>query len=165
LHVRKEKGEIWAGGIHCFVAYYHRGAVLQIFFKDQYELMGTRIGLLTEKEDCPEEEIQLAFEDGIVYEVFRYGYHDPNIMSVVSYDSICFCDSRKTGYIGDDSGFVNFRTGPNISAPIIGIILDKVRVFYWDNEDKEDWYRVEINGKEGYVQKSGIKQTGNEEFK
>jgi hypothetical protein len=57
LHVRKEKGEIWAGGIHCFVAYYHRGAVLQIFFKDQYELMGTRIGLLTEKEDCPEEEI------------------------------------------------------------------------------------------------------------
>jgi hypothetical protein len=157
FHVRKNKGEVWVGGIHCFVAYYHRGAVLQIFFKDQYELMRTRIGFLKEGEECPEEMVEIEFdEDHIGSEVYRYGYHDSSIMSVVSSDSVCFCDNRKIGYIKDSNGFVNFRTAPNISAPITGIILDRVRIFYWDIEDNQDWYKVEINGVTGYVRKDNV---------
>lgn len=158
LHVRKNKEEIWIGGTHCFVACYHNGGVSRIFFKDQYELMDTHVEVLLEGENCPEREIFTEFdEEHIVFEVFPYGDYDPNVMSVVSHDSICFCDGRKIGYINDDDGFVNFRTEPNISAPVIGIILNKVRIFFWNNENNGDWYRVVVNDTEGYVHKSRIK--------
>jgi hypothetical protein len=131
-------GDVWLGG-DCFLGYSRNGIFTIIFYVDSYESMN--VDFCEADKDCPEEEP---------------GYPDPTY--------VCFCDGRKIGYISDANGFVNFRTAPCISAPIIGIILDEVRVFYWDNEDKGDWYKVEINEVKGYVHKSGIKPEQNEEL-
>jgi hypothetical protein len=135
LHVRNN-GEIWFGGDD-FIGYYHNEVFTRIFVMDSYKAQGTDLSICTEEKACPEEEEQEDDSDNYA-------------------EWLCFCDGRKIGYIKDSDGFVNFRTAPDISAPIIGIILDRVRVFYWDNENNGDWYRVEINGVEGYVHKSKV---------
>jgi hypothetical protein len=166
LHVG-DNGKVW-WGIYSFFGYYQKcqnrdyqnyfyGEGVKIFFIDEYATQGSSIYLCKEGEDCleeqePEEKDYDNLED----------YHTAmsEYLAEEGGDGypqwLCFCDGRKIGYIKDSDGFVNFRTVPDISAPIIGIILDRVRVFYWDNENNGDWYRVEINGIEGYVQKSKV---------
>jgi len=141
-------GKVWVGG-YAFVGYYHNEVFTEIFFIDEYDLQGTSI-YTCEEDNCIEEE--LSEEDFDSYDDYVLAMYGPGYPS-----EICFCDGRKIGYINDSDGFVNFRSAPNISAPIIGIILDNVRVFYWDNENNRDWYRVEINDTTGYVHKSRIK--------
>ncbi len=153
LHIR-DNGEVW-WGTYCFVGYYYKGddnynegTGIRIFFIDEYELQGTSIYLCSDEKNCPKEKEPIIenydnWEDYNEAMAELYGDSYP--------DSKCYCDGRKVGYIKDINGFVNFRIAPHISAPIIGIILDNVRVFYWDNEDNQDWYRVIVNDTEGYV--------------
>jgi uncharacterized protein YgiM (DUF1202 family) len=137
-------GKIWIGG-YCFVAYYYNGIGTIVFFMDEYELQGTYIVICEKESDCPEEEPEPYSEE----EITIHGDGYPS--------SVCFCDGRKIGFIYDRDGYVNLRTEPNTTSSIIGIILNRVRIFYWDIENS-NWYKVEINGVEGYVHKSRIKQ-------
>ena len=149
LHIR-DNGEVWTGGID-YVGYYYNGTWRRIFVIDKYRAQSTEIKICKEK-GCPEEK-KLDLED---YDDTEF--YDGEVVMADGYpESICFCDGRKIGCVKAPDGFVNFRTEPNISSPIIGIILDNVRVFYWDNESNDDWYRVLINETEGYVHKSKIK--------
>jgi hypothetical protein len=157
LHVR-ENGEVWAGGL-CYVGYYRDGAFTRIFFIDDFQ--DTNIILCAEDDVCHEEE-EPQREDFDTEEDYREAHTGWEIG-----DSrlVCFCDGRKTGYIQSAIGYVNFSANPNDPcAPPLGIILDNVRIFYWENENS-NWWKVEINEAEGYVHKSGIKPEQNEEFK
>ena len=135
VHIR-DNGEVWTGGFD-YVGYYHNGVFTRIFLIDKYKAQGTDIYTCTEGVDCPEE--KKVYDSGDGYPTAIY-----------------FSDGRKIGYIKDPDGYVNFRTAPNISAPIIGIILDRVRVFYWDDNPNNNWYRVEVSEVSGYVHKSRI---------
>jgi hypothetical protein len=167
LHIGDD-GKVWWGK-YCFIGYYQEcpnrgyqnyfaGEGIRIFFIDEYAMQGTGIYLCKEGEDCPEEDPEPKPEDYENEEDYHAAWleYDEMIGGDGYPASICFCDGRKIGYIKDAYGFVNFRTAPGISAPIIGIILDKVRVFYWDDEDNPDWYRIEINEVTGYVLKNNI---------
>ncbi|GHT76620.1 hypothetical protein FACS189463_2050 [Bacteroidia bacterium] len=125
-------GDVWLGGDY-FLGCNHTGVFTTIFYKDKYEEDGITIDFCETDEGCPELEL---------------GYPDPTY--------ICYCDDRKLGYIQSANGYVNFYKEPNVCSSSIGIILDKVRVFYWDDENSSDWYRVEINDVAGYVYKSQI---------
>jgi hypothetical protein len=127
------KGDIWLGG-DCFLSYYHNGRFETISYMDLYEASDIEVIFCETNEPCPDRDPE---------------YPDP------SYE--CFCDRRKIGYIQSENGYVNFSTKPDdICASSLGIILDKVRVFYWDDEDNPDWYRVEVNYVKGYVLKDNI---------
>jgi hypothetical protein len=174
LHIG-DNGKIW-WGTYCFIGYYQKspnydysffGEGVRMFLIDAYKAQGTSIYLCEGDTGCPESEIKEPSPND--YDNLD-DYHSA-MSEYLAYEggdgypeSLCFCDGRKIGHIKDVNGFVNFRTSPNMSAPVIGIILDRVRVFYWDNEDNGDWYKVEINEVKGYVHKSGIKPEQNEEL-
>jgi hypothetical protein len=144
LNIR-DNGEILVGGYGLFFGRYHDGVFTRIFFIDGYELQNVNIDIRTEKEGCPEENPDTENSEEMGDDFSPYP------------SSVCFCDGRKIGYINDADGYVNFRSTPNMQAPIIGIILDRVRVFYWDDGNNGNWYKVEINNVEGYVHKSRIR--------
>jgi len=123
----------------------------QIPVIDEYNTQGVRAYTRTEEEACPKEK-EANPED---YD--NEDDYEEAIALAPSPSSICFCDGRKVGYIKDSDGYVNFRNAPSISAPIIGIILDNVQVFYWDDKNNGNWYRVEINDITGYVSKSRVR--------
>jgi hypothetical protein len=159
LHIR-DNGEIWIGG-YSFIGYFYKKEFQRIFFIDEYEMQGTYIYVCEEGESCPEDEPQPDPNDYKTEEEYAVAMSEwEAIDSGDGYpQSLCYCDGRKIGYIKkNNNGFVYFRTAPNISAPIIGIILDKVRVFYWERENNIGWYQVEINNVTGYVHKSHIER-------
>jgi hypothetical protein len=156
-----DNGNVWLGG-YAFVGYYKNKTFTRFFFTDGYELQNTDIYLCAEGNACPEEKAPKR-EDYDNEEDYEEAYREWDLsIGGDGYPiSICFCDGRKIGFIDDNDGYVNFRTEPNTTSSIIGIILSGVRIFYWENE-KNNWWKVEINGEEGFVHKSRIKPQQNE---
>lgn len=149
LHMeRGHRRRIWIGGL-CFVGYYYNEVFTRLFFIDDYKLQGTEAYICTEEINCPEEKEP---EQGAEEDMTMYGDSYPL--------SICYCDGRKLGYIQSENGYANFyKEFDDNCTPILGIILDKARIFYWDIEDNTNWYRVEINDVMGYVCKDNIVAT------
>ncbi|MDR2408621.1 MAG: SH3 domain-containing protein [Bacteroidales bacterium] len=141
----RNNGEIWIGGLE-FVAYYYNNTWKRVFFLDIYKSYGTSIIIVENEEDIPPDDIDENDEDAMAEE---YGDGGPSV--------VYFSDGRKTGFINDNDGYVNLRTEPNTKSPIIGIIFNEVKIFYWENANS-NWWKVEINRIEGYVHKSRIKQ-------
>jgi hypothetical protein len=152
LHIGDDS-KVWVGG-YAFVGYYHNRIFTRIFFIDNYALQGTFVEICEEGKECPEEkEPDPEDYDNIEdYDEAIGGLYGDGYPS-----SVCFCDGRKIGYINDADGYVNFRSAPDAQAPIIGVILDRVRVFYRDDGNNGNWYKVEVNDVEGYVHKSRIR--------
>jgi hypothetical protein len=159
----KDNDEIWADGhvgyAGTFVAFYNKKVWKRLFFTDRYESQNTHIYICEKGENCPEGEPEPDRNSYETEEEYNTALSD--YLSIEGGDgypsSLCFCDGRKIGYIEDKDGYVNFRNRPDIKSDIIGIILDRIRVFYWENENS-DWWKVEINDVEGYVHQSRIKK-------